>query len=324
MITLSESGAAQSFVANAPPAAVLRPLAAPVIDAVAHSEMEREIERLPDHALLDSAGDLHVYLSPAAPISITLREIGRLREIAFRAAGEGTGRGVDLDEFDRTYLHLFVWNAARSEVVAGYRLQTVDGVNHLYTRTLFQFDDRFFATMGPAVELGRSFVRVEYQKGFAPLLLLWKGIGKFIAAHPRYKTLFGPVSISNQYEAISRELMIAYLERHASIAEWTNLVRALHAPARRATNFECRDLDELSDTIRHLEPAQPGIPVLLRQYLKLGGKLLSFSVDPDFSNALDGLIVVDLTRTEPRLLERYLGKAEARAFLNHHKETHHA
>jgi putative hemolysin len=89
----------------------------------------------------------------------------------------------------------------------------------------------------------------------------------------------------------------------------------------RARTFPAASLDveDLSDIISDLEPSGIGIPVLLRQYLRLGGKLLGFNVDPEFSEALDGLIVVDLTRTEPRLLERYLGKTEAAEFLKNQK-----
>jgi len=280
-----------------------------------------EIAQLPATSLLDSAGDLHVYLSGASLIPHTLREIGRLREITFRHAGEGTGRAADLDAFDPHYLHLFVWNAARKEIVAAYRLRTTDGSAALYTRTLFQFDPGFLQAMGPAIELGRSFVRPEYQKGFTPLLLLWKGIGKFVADHPAHKMLFGPVTISNRYQTVSRELMIAFLEKRAGLHGWIDMVTSRHAPARDRQAFQCGDIGELDEVVRDVEAGAAGIPVLLRQYLKLGGKLLSFSVDPEFSDALDGLIVVDLTKTEPRLVERYLGKEQAGRFFEFHKST---
>jgi len=134
----------------------------------------------------------------------------------------------------------------------------------------------------------------------------------YVARNPRYKVLFGPVSISNQYQTVSRELMVSFLERHASLKDWVGLV-STRLPLKRldrkqgfpAAGF---DVEDLSDVVSDLEPTGAGIPVLLRQYLKLGGKLLGFNVDPEFSHALDGLIVVDLSRTEPRLLERYLGK----------------
>lgn len=290
----------------------------PIVPPVSRRALHLEIERLPSRCLLESAGDLRVYLADASQIPYSLREIGRLRELTFRDAGEGTGHALDLDSFDRHYRHLFVWNAAKREIVGAYRLHPAEATANLYTHTLFHFDERFLQAMGPAVELGRSFIRSEYQKGFTPLLLLWKGIGKFIAANPRYKTLFGPVSVSNQYQAISRDLMIGFLEQRESVGEWTGLVRPRRAPRTGHAEVCCNDLEELSEVISDIEPSRAGIPILLRQYLKLGGKLLGFSVDPEFSNALDGLIIVNLTKTEPKLLERYLGRSEAAAFLEFH------
>jgi putative hemolysin len=277
---------------------------------------------------------LSAYLATAADIPTVLAEIGRLREVTFRAAGEGTGKAVDLDEFDPHYLHLFVWHEAKGEVVGAYRMAGTDqvpshfGLSRLYTASLFEYGPAFLDRIGPALELGRSFVRAEYQRGFAPLLLLWKGIGAYVAQNPRYKILFGPVSISNQYQSVSRELIVSYLERHASLRDWVGLVstRNPFRPSRRLvrgtmpeTGF---DVEDLSAVVSDIEPTRAGVPVLLRQYLKLGGKLLGFNVDPKFSNALDGLILVDLTKTEPRLLERYLGKSEATRFLVFHKRTH--
>ena len=275
------------------------------------------------------SGEFAVYLSPAETIPALLEEIGRLRELAFRAAGEGTGKSCDLDSFDRYYLHLFLWNADKCEVVGAYRLGPVDlierqfGVRGLYTATLFRYGPEFLDRLGPALELGRSFIRLEYQRALAPLLLLWKGIGRFITQNPRYKILFGPVSISNQYQAISRQLMVSFLQRRESLSEWAALVSSRNPfrprvplvpePASAGLDFE-----DLSAAVADIEPGQPGVPVLLRQYLKLGGKLLGFNVDPEFAGALDGLILVDLTRTEPKLLERYLGRAEAAQFLAFH------
>jgi len=301
----------------------MRRHALPLInDEINSAVLSDEIRALPPASLLTKAGDLEVYIAPADSIPNSLQEIGRLRELTFRGVGEGTGRSVDLDRFDHHYLHLFAWNAARNEIVGAYRLGGTDVNQDLYTATLFKYGAAFLNKLGPALELGRSFVRPEYQRGFAPLLALWKGIGAYIARNPRYKVLFGPVSISNQYQAVSRELMVSFLERHASLREWMGLIstrspfkRRLREPALPAAGF---DAEDLSAVVSDLEPTGAGIPVLLRQYLKLGGKLLGFNVDPEFSDVLDGLILVDLTKTEPRLLERYLGRAEASQFLAHH------
>ncbi|MBL8222974.1 MAG: GNAT family N-acetyltransferase, partial [Bryobacterales bacterium] len=244
--------------------------------------------------------------------------------IAFRAAAEGTGKSTDIDSFDPHYLHLFLWDAAKQQIAGAYRLAATDNVANLYTSTLFRYGPEFLQHMGPALELGRSFVRVEYQRSFAPLLLLWKGIGAYIAANPCYKTLFGPASISNRYQSLSRELMIGFLERYAPLPDWKHLVETRN-PFRRTTHTPdaffrtCQGIDELAEVVSDIEASPEGVPVLLRQYLKLGGKLLGFNVDEEFSNVVDGLIVVDLTRTEPRLLERYLGRDEARHFLSYHE-----
>jgi putative hemolysin len=293
----------------------------PIAPAVDPDLLAAEIAAL---SPLLRSGDLEVYLADAAHIPNVLRELGRLREITFRAAGEGTGKALDLDRFDDHYLHLFVWNARRRELAGAYRLCPAD--RPLYTETLFHYSPGFLERLGPAVELGRSFVRLEYQKCFAPLLLLWKGIGAFIGRNPQYKTLFGPVSISNQYAAISRELMVGFLEKYAMLRGWTNLVRARMPLRRRLDGAGLPsagvDVDDLSAILGDVEQRETGVPVLLRQYLRLGGKLLGFNVDSKFANALDGLILVDLTKTEPKLLDRYLGRAEAAAFLAFQKGTH--
>jgi len=293
----------------------------PIRQPVPADLLEREISRLRPEC---ASGDLRAYRATADEIPNTVREICRLREITFRAAGEGTGKAEDTDEFDRHYLHLFIWNSATREIVGAYRICPADqGPSKLYTATLFSFGDAFLNELGPALELGRSFVRPEYQRTFAPLLLLWKAIGRYVAEHPQYKVLFGPVSISNSYSAASRELMVAFLERRSGLRELAGLVksrnpfraRGMHIPA-------VVELDDLSAAISDIEGTPAGIPVLLRQYLKLGGRIVAFNVDRAFSHALDGLIVVDLTKTEPKLVERYLGRSEAAAFFEFHRGEH--
>jgi putative hemolysin len=296
-----------------------------IAPAVSTEKLAAEIAGLPGENLLARSGDLEVYLAGAEEIPAALHEIGRLREITFRAAGEGTGKPLDIDAFDAGYLHLFVWNGRKQEIAGAYRLAAADRVSKLYTATLFEYGTAFLDRLGPAVELGRSFVRQEYQKAFAPLLLLWKGIGAYIARHPQYKVVFGAVSISNRYEAVSRELMVSFLEKYALLSEWSGLVRnrngfrkrLLRGSRRPAFPASGLDVEELSNMVGDVEPGQAGVPVLLRQYLRLGGKLLGFNVDPKFADALDGLILVDLTRTEPKLLERYLGRSEAATFLKY-------
>jgi putative hemolysin len=284
----------------------------PVIDAVPSERMAEEIAALAPARRLAENAEFSTYVAKAVEIPSTLEEIGRLREIAFRAAGEGTGQVVDLDEFDRHYLHLFVWNEKKQEVVGAYRLAATDRTSRLYTATLFQYGREFLDRLGPALELGRSFVRVEYQRSFQALLLLWKGIGAYVARNPRYRVLFGPVSISNQYQPLSRRLIVSFLERHALRAEFKGVVAARNPFRHNSERHTGLDLEDLSAVVSDLDPGQGGVPVLLRQYLRLGGKLVGFNVDHQFADVLDGLIVVDLAKTDPKLVERYLGKAKAR------------
>jgi len=290
----------------------------------------REIERLDRDACLVESGAFQVFCAPASAIPSTLREIGRLREIAFRAVGEGTGRDVDLDRFDDTYLHLFAWDREQQQVVGAYRIGRTDciarvsGVEGLYTRTLFRYDAQLFARLGaPALELGRSFVRVEYQKNYNALLMLWRGVGEYVARHPQYRFLFGPVSISARYADTSHAMLIEFLKHNHLARDLAGLVDAV-TPVRfgGAANRKLAipgSIDELHRLIARSEPASKGVPVLLRQYLKLNARLLGVNVDPDFGDALDALMIVDLTTVNPTILQRYLGKAGAAAFLAVHR-----
>lgn len=309
---------ARCSVAEPPgPSNVEKPMAAEVA-ALSH-----------DHTLIETDECL-VLLAKADQIPNTLYEIGRLREITFRQVGEGTGRAIDLDSFDDHYWHLFLWNRAKRQVVGAYRIGPSDeitktfGVNGLYTRQLFAWEPSFLQRIGPALELGRSFVRLEYQKTYAPLLLLWRGIGQFLVLNPRYKVLFGAVSISRNYSAISRQLMVQFLRTHRQSPDLAPLVRARHPfrtrpcqITRELVKGPVGNIDELSTLVEDLELDRKSVPILLKQYLKLGGELVSFNVDRSFSDALDGLIVVDLRKTDARLLDRYLGKEGAATFLAH-------
>lgn len=309
----------------------------PVCEAIPAELMEQEIAALPASCFLDETKDLQCYLAAAHQIPNTLREIGRLRELTFRAAGEGSGEPIDIDRYDAHYLHLFLWNKGTNEVVGAYRVGDIPkvlsryGTRGLYTKSLFRFQPGFFHRLGPALELGRSFVRPEYQRQFAPLLLLWKGIGQFVSRNPEYKTLIGPVSVSNQYSPASRELIARYFERETGMKSWFSAVRPKHKLRgkivqkweKEALCSLLHDVDDLSAPISDLEPDGKGVPILVKQYLKLGGKLLAFSVDPQFANTLDGFVLVDLTKTTPETLGRYMGREQAQRFLAWHASSGH-
>jgi putative hemolysin len=286
-----------------------------------------EIAGLPATALLHEQGDYQLFSARAQQIPAVLREIGRLREKTFREVSEGTGRAADLDRYDEHYVHLFMWNRARAELVGSYRMGHVDellergGVGALYTSSLFKFNAGFLQRLGPALEMGRSFIRAEYQRKPTALALVWRGIGEYLVRQPRYKVLFGPVSISRDYQNLSRRLMVEFLARERGDQALAGLVKAkkpvrdrLRPEERAVFGPLVKDVDDISGLVSEIEEDSKGMPVLLRHYLRLNARLLSFNVDPAFGHCIDGLIVVDLRTTEPKILRRFMGDQGHRQF----------
>lgn len=310
--------------------------AEPVIPPVDPRRLEAELAALPPEAELFSSGEMTVYAARGHDIPHTLREIGRLRELTFRAVGEGTGRTLDTDEFDEAYYQIILWHRDRREVIGCYRLACSDllaesdGFGALYTRTLFRFDERFLGHLpGPAVEVGRSFVRPGFQRTFAPLLLLWRGILTFIADHPQYTVLFGAVSISQEFCPAAQDFLIDFLRSRCfndSLSRW---VSARLPPKRRRfsewtrreyTDFLQTEAD-VNEVLYELEEGRREVPVLIRQYLKLGGKLVAFNVDPEFGSVVDGLIVLNLLEAPAREIARYMGSEKYANYCAFHRET---
>jgi putative hemolysin len=289
----------------------------------AAADLAGEVQRLPSECRLLQSGRFDVYCAPASRIRSVLVEIARLREITFRSVGEGTGQALDLDRFDQHYLHLFVWDREAHAIAGAYRLGTVDtivaaqGIDGLYTSTLYKYDERLLSRLGAAIELGRSFVRAEYQRSSNALLLLWKGIAQFVARSGRYDVLFGPVSISARYSDMSRQLLQGFLFQNARHRELADLVTAITPPSTVPPGLEpIGDVQDLDRLIAGHEPDGKGIPALLRQYLRLNAKLLAFNIDPAFGDALDALMMVDLTTVDRTILTRFFGTEYARRFLS--------
>jgi putative hemolysin len=294
----------------------------PIADQVSRSRVEAELQVLRfDGGLVDEIGDFELFLMRGGRLPAVLHEIGRTREQAFRAADEGTGSALDLDEFDKYYDHLVLWHKKDRTIAGGYRLACTDGVirrdgiRGLYTSTLFHYKPEFFAAAGPAIELGRSFVAPQYQKQFSPLFLLWRGIGEYVARSVGATVLMGAVSISRGYTEKSRELITRYFDLQHNSDPLRRLVRprCVHHSRKLLpweAMFLCQvpDVDSLSREVAQLEPDRKGVPVLIRQYTSLGGRMLCFSRDERFSNVLDGLVIVDLRQADRAVLVKYLGR----------------
>jgi len=304
----------------------------PVAPAEPAEMLAAEVNSLASDRCLAQNGDLAVYLAKANEAPRMLQELGRLREATFRQVGEGTGKSRDLDRFDRYYWHVLLWHKNKQELVGAYRAGNTEeilaerGVSGLYTSTCFRYDARVFEKLGSALELGRSFVRPEYQRQYAPLLLLWKGIARLLVTHAQTPVLFGAVSISNDYSKASREMIYRFFEARMQEDELAGLIeprqpfrpRWLRPWDCRAMCHALRDLEELSQPITDVESDGKGLPILLRQYAKIGGKMVGFNVDRKFSNVLDGLVVVDLRKTDAAVLDRYMGREAAERFRQRH------
>ena len=289
-----------------------------------------EVGSLPEEMKLLEQGDFEVYCTPSQSIPNLMREIGRVREESFREVGEGSGLACDLDEYDLYYHQLFVWNKTKAELVGAYRLGMVDkliaehGLDKLYSRSLFNYNQEFIDTLDNSIELGRSVVSKPYQKSLNSLLLLWKGIAAFVYRHPQYTHLFGPVSISNDYSHNARLLIATTLSIHHYDEQKANLVSP-SSPLNTSNNVfwqnhllsSLASVPLLSKVLARMEQGK-GLPVLLRQYLGMNGKLVCFNVDPSFNDALDGLIVVNLKKVPLKTLGKYMGRDLAQDYLEQH------
>ena len=307
----------------------------PIIPPIAPEKLLRDIDGLPESTCLVKHKQMAVFLVEYDQAPAAMMEIGRLREETFRGVGEGTGKSFDLDAYDRYYRHLILWDHASSRIAGAYRLGAADqivgrfGFKGLYTNSLFRFSSKTKKMLSNALELGRSFVISEYQRKPLSLALLWKGIGRYIQANPRHRILFGPVTISAAYNEASMAIITKYFERR--LADRTGRLIRPKTPVRtkRFIKWDMESVmrglysdDDLSTIIRDLEDDAKGLPILVRQYLNLHGKILAFNLDKDFSDGVDGLVVVDLLDTPKEILRRFMGAEGADRFFSFHGAGH--
>lgn len=289
-------------------------------DAVSSDLMEKEVALLREEFKVWTEKNYEVYISPTANIPNIIREIGRLREITFRAIGEGTNKSTDLDGYDIYYHHLFIWDTETKMIVGAYRIGKGDeifysfGKKGFYTAELFKIKSQFSPVFKNSLELGRSWIRKEYQQKPLPLFLLWKGILKYLMDHPKYRYLIGPVSISNSFSKFSKSLIVDFIYRNHFDYEMAHMVRPrkkfkvdyskIDADILTTNSSSLKNLDAL---ITEIETTNIKIPVLLRQYIALNAKIICFNIDPKFADCLDGFLILDLEDVPKDMLEK-LGK----------------
>lgn len=280
----------------------------PIVPETDTVVLQKELEGIAEDYLLFSMKNYSIYCAPSVKIPNILNEIGRLREVTFRAVGEGTNRGIDLDEYDLYYFHLFIWDNETNRIVGAYRVgkgkEIVDryGVKGFYINSLFQIRKAMLPVLYESIELGRSFIAVDYQRKPLPLFLLWKGILYFLIKNPEYRYLIGPVTISGKYTDVSKELIMKFIIQNHYDRELATCITP-----RSKYRVETKDPDVdvmlaashnsisvLDKMIGDIEPSSDKLPVLLKKYISLNGRIIGFNIDPKFNMCLDGLLILDL------------------------------
>jgi putative hemolysin len=291
----------------------------PVIGETPRASIVEEISLLEDFRVW-SEKQYEVYITPTVNIPHVLNEIGRLREITFREVGEGTNKKIDLDNYDIYYHHLFIWDKELQNIVGAYRIGKGDeilntmGKRGFYLSELFKISEPFYPVLRQGIELGRSWIRKEYQQKALPLFLLWKGILKYLLDNPQYRYMFGPVSISNNFSKFSKELIVDFITKNHFDYELGHYVKPRNKFKADLSGIDkdlliesSESLKDLDGLISDIENSHIKIPVLLRQYMNLNAKIICFNIDPKFSDCLDGFLVVDMQNIPQEMLEK-IGK----------------
>ena len=276
-------------------------------------QLKRELEAC--ESLGETRDNKKIFLYHYQADSILIREIGRLREEAFRLIGEGTGNERDIDDYDQHYMHIVLWDEDDLEVVGAYRLCATHNESHLYTSTLFEYNPDTQQILNAGLELGRSFIQPKYW-GSRSLEYLWYGIAAFLLRNPHYRYLLGAVSISNTFSRPAKDLIVGYYQRYyadnnklsvASKRPYTlddNACQRINSLFREKTTKEAFAI--LKAQLRHLGYS---VPALYKQYADLtkpgGTRFLGFNIDPDFNDCVDGLVVVDIKEMSTLKRKRY-------------------
>ncbi len=301
-----------------PAVGLVRP---PLASSAPQRMIRLEVDELPHHQLLASQQNFRVLYARRSQCPLVVRQIAIERERTFRQVEEGSGKSMDTDDFDNSYVHLFVFDDERNAIVGAYRIGHSDelvrdgGLDAIYLSRIFEFDKTFF-TEDPKLELGRSFVVPEYQKRFYPLLILWQGIGRYLQLHPRYSRLYGTVSLSRLYDPRSVRMVCDLLiSEHTAVRPRYPLLQSL-APEWEGvrTEFPHPDLRDIELLFRAAGKADASVPVLLRQYFNIGARFISVGIDVNFCNTPGLLLQLDTSQVSGRTAQAILhGKRKRRS-----------
>ncbi len=289
----------------------------PVAKAHDPKALHAEVEQCINNDPLVTEGNFVIFAIEGKESKHILHEICRLREETFRLVGEGSGEARDMDQFDKNYTHLVLWDTQNQCLVGAYRVLCFESekakeiIPTLYTATLFDYKDNFFDDCQTSMELGRAFVVPEYQRDYEPLMLLWKGIGR-LTYRKKIRTLFGPCSMGLEYANASAYMLREYLKENHWHENLSSLVRGRQKPmdfeGLNVPDVQGLDYKDCNRAVKDIE-GDKGLPILFKHYLQLGGRIAAFHEDRVFGT-LDGLLVVDLANSPQKTLLRYLTAQE--------------
>lgn len=285
-----------------------------IIPAVDKQLIKDEISKLSKDNHLIDIKTFSVYCGYQKEIPLCVQEITRLREITFRKMDEGSGESCDTDKFDATYMHLFIYDHKTEGIIGAYRMGQTDilfkdgDISQSYLSQMFNFSPEFMNQKEPCLEMGRSFIVESHQNTFYGLQLLWKGIGAFVCKNPRYKIFYGTVSLSKQYDPRSVALMNnVMITDRANIEAKVPFKGILHPEVEGFIDKESMSTKQLSSLVSGIEPDKKEIPVLLKQYHKLGANFHCMGIDSNFNQTPGLMLSVDLSKTPEKLLKLYFG-----------------
>ena len=290
--------------------------------AIAHPESRQDImNELKSSKIIGETSDGKlIYLYNYSDDSIVLKELGRLRELSFRSVGEGINKKRDTDKYDIYYEHIILWDREALEIVGSYRIGNGEfinnnlGISGFYSSTLFTYKDEFVPYLNDSIELGRSFVQPKYW-GSRALDYLWYGIGAYLKSNPQIKYMYGPVSISASLPTIAKDMLVFYYSLY--YASDKNLLES-KLPYQYSVDvntlkemFSCEDKKgDFKRLKTALSSMGVAVPTLFKQYSELceegGVNFQGFNIDPDFSNCVDGLIVVEIDKIKDKQKSRYI------------------
>ena len=272
--------------------------------------MLAELEAIREKSFLYSTANYDCYLADYADIPNIMHEIARLREEAFRAIGEGTGKNLDQDEFDVYFKQMFLWDTVKQRIAGCYRLGIGSeivpkyGIKGFYVSTLVNIDESFSDKLSHTIELGRSFVALDYQKEVLPMMLLLRGLSDVVVRYPEINHFIGPVSISAWYPKFYLSLIARFVaEEHAIEEEYQGKVTPktpfvpdyLKVDSDVLLKNNMNGVDKFDKFLFRLSNGEYRLPTLYKKYLKLNAKFLCFNVDPDFNDTLDSLLFLTFT-----------------------------